>query len=128
MNSLELFFSTLYQYEIVKMENERNGNLQVVESPSLDMSFDFADAPPAVNTQKENEDRKKIKNREPRVKLSIRKVNYPKQVKNKESEIKPKKSESSKKKKNNLCINMVGYDQKPVCSTRSLHNKRRKME
>ncbi|CAG8742538.1 2609_t:CDS:1, partial [Funneliformis caledonium] len=41
------------------------------------MSFDFADAPPDVNTRKEKEkDNKKLKNKEP-----ICKVNNPKQVK-----------------------------------------------
>src|SRR6266540_2585043 len=45
MNSLELFFNRLYQYDMMKRDNKRTGDKQVIESPILDMSFIFTDAP-----------------------------------------------------------------------------------
>lgn len=130
MNSLELFFQKLYQYEMVKKNNQRNGNAQVVESPILDMNFDFSDAPPAtVNEQKENgkDDNEKIK--EKPKKSSIRKVNPPRPIKKRPVEVTkvepPKVSKRMKRIRNNLRIDMVGYEQRHY-AIRSNSNKRGK--
>ncbi len=118
MNSLELFFNRLYQYEMIKRDNKRTGSTQVVECPIFDMSFDFTDAPPAttnmIKSDKKVNQEIEMKKEVPK-KSSIRKVNLPKQVK-------------KKPKLDNLRIDMVGYDQKPNYSIRSHSNKRRKMK
>src|SRR3954452_10398749 len=114
MNSLELFFHNLYQYEMAKQGNQNTEDTQGVESPILDMSFDFADAPPAIiNQSNENEKRDNKKERKEKEetkpkKLSIRKVNPPKPIKKqptKEDKVEPKKmSKSMKRVRNNLRI------------------------
>jgi hypothetical protein len=130
MNSLELFFKILYQYEMAKRDNQRTGNNQVVETPTLNMNFDFADAPPAtVNKPNNNEDGDNEKEKEKPKKSSIRKVNFPRSIKKKPVETskveKPKLSRRIKRVKNNLRIDMVGYEQKRY-ATRSYSEKRRK--
>jgi hypothetical protein len=107
---------------------------EVVESPILDMSFDFSDAPPAiVNKSNDNEKSDNKESKEKPKKLSIRKVNPPKPIKKKpvkpvqEDKIERKKlSKSMKRVRNNLRIDMVGYEQKPNYAMRSNPNKRGK--
>lgn len=127
MNSLELFFKLLCQYEMTKRNNQRIGNTQVVESPTLDMNFDFADAPPAtvIKPNNNNEEGDNEKKEKPK-KSSIRKVNLPRSIKKKPVEVeKPKLSKRMKRVKDNLRIDMVGYEQKNYF-TRSSLRKRRK--
>ncbi|RGB39923.1 hypothetical protein C1646_664263 [Rhizophagus diaphanus] len=119
MNSLELFFQKLYKYEVAKKNNQENGHAQVVESPILDMNFDFSDAPPAtVNEQKENGKDENEKIKEKPKKSSIRKVNPPRPIKKRPieiSKVEPPPKVSSKRMKrirNNLRIDMVGYEQR----------------
>ncbi|GBB98418.1 hypothetical protein RclHR1_03220011 [Rhizophagus clarus] len=130
MNSLELFFQKLYQYEMEKKNNQKTGSKQVVESPILDMNFDFADAPPATaNERKVNEKDDKEKVKEKPKKLSIRKVNPPRPIKKRPVEVSkvepPKVSKRMKRIRNNLRIEMVGYEQRHY-AIRSNSNKRGK--
>ncbi|CAG8594756.1 8567_t:CDS:2 [Rhizophagus irregularis] len=81
---------------MTKRDNQRTGNTEVVESPTLDMNFDFADAPPAI--------------KEP---VKVEKVEQ------------PILSKRMKRMKDNLRIDMVGYEQKNYV-TRSYPKKRRK--
>ena len=114
---------------MIKKRNKEIDDTQDIEFPIFDMSFDFTDAPPAIpNTIKDNkviEMKREIPQRS-----SIRKVNLPKQVpkqvqKNpdQEKKVKPKASKGMRRVKDNLRIDMVGYDQKPNYSTRSPPNK-----
>ncbi|GBB87619.1 hypothetical protein RclHR1_01410002 [Rhizophagus clarus] len=112
---------------MTKRNNQRSGNTQIVESPLLDMNFDFADAPPATrikpnNNNESGDNEKKEKPKKP----PIRKVNLPRSIKKKPVEVeKPKLSKRMKRVKNNLRIDMVGYEQKHY-ATRSSLKKRRK--
>ncbi|CAI2197515.1 18112_t:CDS:1, partial [Funneliformis geosporum] len=118
----------LYQYDMLKRENERTGNTEEVEPPNFDMSFDFEDAPPATviefdDKKNDNEKMKELQNRSP-----VRKVKSSKPVKKvpTKNQVKPKLSKGNQRVKNNLRIDMVGYDQKQNYSIRSHSNKRRK--
>ncbi|CAG8620140.1 14945_t:CDS:2 [Funneliformis caledonium] len=53
MNSLEQFHHALYTFEKAKKEKEITGSSEEVESPILNMDFDFPDVPPPINTQSE---------------------------------------------------------------------------
>jgi hypothetical protein len=130
MNSLELFFQKLHQYEMAKKNNQKTGSTQVVESPILDMNFDFADAPPAtVNLRKENEKDDNDKIKEKPKKSSIRKVNPPRPIKKRPVEVNkvepPRVSKRMRRVRNNLRIDMVGYEQRHY-AIRSNSNKRGK--
>ena len=120
---------------MAKQDSQSSDGTQEVETPILDMNFDFADAPPAiVNQSNDNErsDNKKKKEKEEPKKSSIRKVNPPKPIKRKsavkeDNKVEQKKmSKSMKRVRNNLRIDMVGFEQKPNYAIRSNSNKRRK--
>ncbi|CAB4380721.1 unnamed protein product [Rhizophagus irregularis] len=115
---------------MTKRDNQRTGNTEVVESPTLDMNFDFADAPPAiVNKPNNNEESDNEKENEKPKKSSIRKVNHPRSIKKEPAKVEkveqPILSKRMKRMKDNLRIDMVGYEQKNYV-TRSYPKKRRK--
>ncbi|CAG8596656.1 8244_t:CDS:1 [Funneliformis caledonium] len=124
MNSLELFFCRLYQYDKLIRENKKTGNTQEVEPPIFDMSFDFEDVPPATVNKRHDEKKDNENKREVKSRSSIRKTKPVKKIPTK-VQVEPK-SKGSKRIKNNLRIDMLGFDQKPIYSIRSNSIKRRK--
>ena len=119
---------------MMKRDNKRTGDKQVIESPILDMSFIFTDAPSAIanviKSDKKDNQEIEMKKEIPK-KSSICKVSSPKKVKkkpDKKEKVELELIKSKKRVKDNLRIDMVGYDQRPNYFTRSHPNKQRKMK